>query len=66
MYTPIDTEGVHASVFSSSLASGSVASACVSGVSLSNTKWYSGRSPMVPRKIFLHVMQVEAHKRVMS
>lgn len=38
MYTCTDIEGVHASAFPSSLASGFVASARVSGVSSSNTK----------------------------
>ena len=38
MYTRTDTEGVHVEAFPSSLASGSVASARVSGVSSPHTK----------------------------
>ena len=58
MYTHTDTGGVHASTSPSSLASGSAASVCASGVSSSTTNWYSKISPMGPRQIFLHVMQV--------
>ena len=58
MYIRTEIEGVHASACPSSLASKFLSSIGASGVSLSTTNWYLEISPMRPRQIFLHVMQV--------